>query len=164
MNHKDDTLVIRSGEPTDFGFVLRLEQLCFDDPWPVSAIVPELERGPMVRPLVIENDGQGVGFLMAWVVADEYHIVNVGVDPDLRRQGLATQLLAAGLTEAVEANCRIATLEVRVSNTSARAFYDRLGFHEAGRRPRYYADNAEDALILSLLLPDNSLPVRFPVV
>ena len=155
MTHKDDTFVIRSGEPIDLGFVLRLEQLCFDDPWPVSAIVPELERGHMVRPLVIEHNGRGVGFLMAWVVADEYHIVNVGVDPDLRRQGLASQLLAAGLAEANQADCRIATLEVRVSNISARAFYARLGFHEAGRRPRYYADNGEDALILSLLLSDN---------
>ena len=123
MTRKDDTLVIRSGEPSDLGFVLRLEQLCFEDPWPVSAIVPELERGPMVRPLVITDDGHGVGFLMAWVVADEYHIVNVGVDPDLRRRGLASRLLAEGLAEAREADCTIATLEVRVSNASARAFY-----------------------------------------
>jgi len=152
MSGVDESVLVRSGELTDMGFVLRLEQQCFDDPWPVSALVPELERNERVRPLVILSEGLGVGYLMAWVVADEYHIVNLGIDPTLRRQGLASRLLEAGLAEAVSVDCRVATLEVRVSNESARTFYERFGFREVGRRPRYYADNGEDALILTLVL------------
>ncbi|HPF35807.1 MAG TPA: ribosomal protein S18-alanine N-acetyltransferase [Candidatus Krumholzibacteria bacterium] len=143
---------VRSARPDDLPGILRLEQLCFDDPWPPLLLHEELVRDARRRPLVVEDDGALAGFLMAWVVVDEYHVVNLAVDPGRRRRGLAARLLAAGLDEAVGDGCVSATLEVRASNAGAIAFYGAHGFVQVGRRPRYYADNGEDALILTVEL------------
>jgi len=140
---------VRSAAAADLPAVLRLEQLCFDDPWSPSLLLEELHRDTRRRPLVVEEDGETAGFLMAWVVADEYHVINLAVDPGRRRRGLAARLLAAGLAEARAAGCTVATLEVRASNDGAIAFYARHGFVTVGRRRGSYADNGEDALLLS---------------
>lgn len=147
------TAEVRSARPDDLPAILRLEQICFDDPWPPPLLVEELERDARRRPLVVVDRGEVAGFLMAWIVADEYHVVNLAVDPARRRRGLAARLLAAGLDEAVAGGCRLATLEVRVSNAGAIAFYEGAGFAAVGRRRAYYADNGEDALILTAALP-----------
>lgn len=141
--------VVRSAVADDLPAVLRLEQLCFDDPWSPPLLLEELHRDARRRPLVVEEDGETAGFLLAWVVADEYHVVNLAVGPAHRRRGLAARLLAAGLAEARAAGCTVATLEVRASNDGAIAFYARHGFAAVGRRRGYYADNGEDALLLS---------------
>ncbi len=74
--------------------------------------------------------------------------MNVAVAPALRRRGIATQLLEE-LFHATEDDARRGyTLEVRVSNTSAIALYERLGFQATGLRRGYYTDNREDALIM----------------
>ncbi len=145
-----DGVTVRRGRPDDLPRILTLEQLCFEDPWPIGALIPELIADDRRRPLALEVAGVVEGYLMAWIVADEYHIVNLGVAPGGRRRGFGTLLLEAGLAEAVGSGCTSATLEVRVSNAPARSFYWRHGFRERGRRPHYYADNGEDALILTL--------------
>jgi ribosomal-protein-alanine N-acetyltransferase len=90
------------------------------------------------------------GYLIFWVVADEMHILNLAVHPKHRRQGIARRLLAEGLTQARELGANLAWLEVRPSNTPARALYASFGFTEVGRRPQYYDDTSEDALLLTL--------------
>jgi ribosomal-protein-alanine N-acetyltransferase len=88
--------------------------------------------------------------LAGYVVCSRYdtvwHVMNVAVDPDRRRRGIATALIAA-LLERIGDDAQI-TLEVRRSNTGALALYERFGFRSAGVRPRYYADNNEDAVIM----------------
>ncbi len=72
--------------------------------------------------------------------------MDIAVDPDHRRAGVASALLDGVIARAGEdANY---TLEVRVSNAGAIALYERYGFHGVGTRPRYYADNGEDAIIM----------------
>ena len=72
--------------------------------------------------------------------------MNIAVDPDRRRQGIARALLDGMLDRAGhDANY---TLEVRVSNTGAIALYERYGFRTVGTRRHYYSDNGEDALIM----------------
>jgi ribosomal-protein-alanine N-acetyltransferase len=87
-----------------------------------------------------------VGYLICARYDEAYHVMTIAVDPDHRRAGIASTLLDALIERAGEdANY---TLEVRVSNLGAIALYERYGFRSVGNRPRYYADNGEDALIM----------------
>ncbi len=102
------------------------------------------------RPGLAAADPAGVvGFLIARRVAGEMEILNLAVEPAFRRRGVAGGLLEAALADGRSAGIRKVFLEVRVSNAGAIAFYERQGFAPAGRRPRYYSDPAEDALVLA---------------
>jgi ribosomal-protein-alanine N-acetyltransferase len=130
--------------------VERIECASFDDPWTRSALLQELVPSSLRLPLVLELAGEVVGYLMAWRGADELHILNLAVAPERRRQGLAARLLDAALMLARRGGLSAVTLEVRPGNEAARQLYRSFGFTEAGRRPGYYADTGEDALILTL--------------
>ncbi len=87
------------------------------------------------------------GMILARVTEDEAEVLTLAVAPEVRRQGVAAALLAGAMAAAREQAARTMVLEVAIGNTGARALYERAGFVEAGRRPRYYADGG-DALIL----------------
>jgi ribosomal-protein-alanine N-acetyltransferase len=76
-----------------------------------------------------------------------WHLMNVAVDPRVRRRGIAAELLRRLFEETDERGAQY-TLEVRTSNRAAIAMYERFGFRSAGRRRGYYHDNREDALIM----------------
>ena len=99
--------------------------------------------------VVAEEQGRIAGFLVARTNLDEFEILNAAVRPENRRTGIGSLLLADALEKARAAGAKAAFLEVRESNHAARAFYEHLGFRLGGRRPRYYANPVEDALILS---------------
>ena len=90
-----------------------------------------------------------VGFLGTWYAVDQAHIVSVGVADGYRRRGIGELLLIAAVEHAAARNAETITLEVRKSNTAARALYEKYGFIEQGLRKRYYSDNREDALIMT---------------
>lgn len=150
-----DGRVIRSAVPDDLGAIVVLERRCFDDPWPAHSLAAELEPDSRRWTLVVERGGVLEGYLMAWHLADELHIINVAVDPGVQRLGLATRLLDTALTRLKEAAGRLATLEVRRGNVGAIAFYRRHGFELTGVRTGYYQDNGEDALIMTLETGDS---------
>jgi ribosomal-protein-alanine N-acetyltransferase len=83
------------------------------------------------------------------VVAEEMHILNLAVHPQHRRRGLARRLLTTAMTQARGLGAQVAWLEVRPSNHPALKLYELFGFKELGRRPRYYDDTQEDALLLA---------------
>ena len=89
------------------------------------------------------------GFVGIWYMVDEAHIVGVGVRSEYRGKGIGELLLISAIEQAVELEARMVTLEVRVSNTVARNLYQKFGLTEKGVRKGYYADNREDALIMS---------------
>lgn len=89
------------------------------------------------------------GFVGLWFVLDEAHVVIIGNRPADRRKGLGELLLIASIEAAIERLSRVVTLEVRSSNEAARALYRKYGFQEVGVRKRYYADNNEDAVIMT---------------
>ncbi|HEX9294969.1 MAG TPA: ribosomal protein S18-alanine N-acetyltransferase [Polyangiaceae bacterium] len=91
-------------------------------------------------------------FLLAWLVADELHVLSVATLPGFRRQGLARALLEHAIAFAHERKVRSILLEVRRSNRSAIRLYRGFGFSALGIRPRYYADNWEDAIEMALAL------------
>ena len=142
-------MVIRPGGYADLAQVLRIEKRSFADPWSPEALFGELQTDGLRLPLVAEIEGVVCGYLMAWVVADQLHVLNIATDPDHLRKGLGTALLLEAVRLAWPRGAVEVTLEVRSSNHSARAFYGRQAFVETGIRPGYYQDNGEDAIIMT---------------
>lgn len=98
-----------------------------------------------------------IGLAGFWLMADEAHVSTIAVQPEWRGLGLGEWLLLHLLKTSQALGAVVATLEVRPSNHPALALYQKYGFEQVGRRPRYYSDNDEDALILTtpaLALPD----------
>lgn len=102
------------------------------------------------------TDGEDpIGFLVAWHVADELHVLNIATLPAMRRRGVARALMDEALAYATAHRVRILILEVRRSNRPAIKLYRGLGFTALGVRPGYYSDNGEDAIEMMLGLdPD----------
>jgi len=95
-----------------------------------------------------ELDGRVAGILIGRVAADEFEILNLAVRKACRRRGIATQLVNSAVEYARAAGARRTYLEVRASNPGGIAFYTHMGFRECGRRPNYYHDPMEDAVLL----------------
>ena len=127
--------------------VAELEKLCFSDPWSENSVTSELDNA-LALWLVAVEDGRVVGYVGSQTVAGETDMMNIAVHPDFRRRGVAEQLVEALVVLLRERESRCLTLEVRASNDAARALYEKLGFSQIGRRPRYYRNPKEDALIL----------------
>ena len=129
----------------DLPQVVAIERRAFTTPWSLAMFVLELSK-PSGVCLAAESDGELVGYLICSRYDTVWHVMNVAVDPDRRRRGIATALIGALLAR-VGPDAPV-TLEVRRSNTGAILLYERFGFRSAGVRRRYYADNGEDAVIM----------------
>jgi ribosomal-protein-alanine N-acetyltransferase len=144
--------LIRPAGLTDINGIWAIEKVSFPTPWSRFSFLAELGHS-LSQTLVAgppePQPWQVWGYLIYWVVADEMHILNLAVHPRQRRRGLARRLLVTGMTQARERGAQVAWLEVRPSNAPALSLYHSLGFQEVGRRPRYYDDTQEDALLLA---------------
>jgi len=129
----------------DLDRVLELENAIFQSPWRRSFFKSDINR-PQGLCIVAERDGHVVGYAVAWGT-EEVHLANLAADPDLRRQGIATQLMNTVFDWARRNRAESIYLEVRVSNTIARQFYAAYGFVPTYVRKGYY-ENGEDALVL----------------
>ena len=134
----------------DLEQVVEIDRVSFSLPWPERSFRFELTDNPAARCWVAEMDGRVIGMLVLWMIVDEAHIATLATKPEFRRQGVAKQLLTQALTSALEEGARSAFLEVRESNAAAQSMYRKYGFVETGRRPRYYKDNDEDAILMTL--------------
>ena len=92
-----------------------------------------------------------LGFLLAWHVADELHILNVATRKADRQKGVGKALVRAALTYATRAGIALITLEVRRSNAAAQRLYGAFGFVVAAERKRYY-DDGEDGWEMQLVM------------
>jgi [ribosomal protein S18]-alanine N-acetyltransferase len=131
----------------DLPAVLGIERRSFQTPWSLAMFVLELSKPSGICLCLPSEDGLA-GYLICSRYADVWHLMNIAVAPDRRRQGIATRLMER-LFEEAGAGARF-TLEVRTSNASAIAMYERFGFRPSGHRRRYYHDNGEDALVMWL--------------
>ncbi len=140
-------MIIREMKPEDVPFVAELEKRCFSAPWSENMIISSLESRLSCW-LVADVDGCVVGYVGSEAVLDSADMMNIAIAPEYRRQGIG-QMLVYGLIERLQKKqIAFLLLEVRVSNASAIAMYEKLGFEQVGRRPRYYTNPREDALIL----------------
>lgn len=146
----------------DVPAVHEIERMSFLTPWPSYAFEQELKGNRLARYVVARASERIVGFAGVWLMVDEAHITTFGVHPDWRRQGIGRQLLLNLVELARTIGARRLTLEVRVSNQAAQALYRTFGFEIAGRRPRYYTDDGEDALVMTT--PDLDDPAMLEVV
>ena len=129
----------------DLPQVVAIERRAFTTPWSLAMFVLELSK-PSGVCLAADVEGELAGYLVCSRYDTVWHLMNIAVDPDRRRRGIATELIGA-LLERVDRDGQL-TLEVRRSNEGAIALYERFGFRSAGVRRRYYADNGEDAVIM----------------
>jgi ribosomal-protein-alanine N-acetyltransferase len=149
-------ITIRRMTADDLTRVHELDQLCFTSPWPLRTFRQELEENRSSSQWVAvlgeeeEKTGLIVGAIVTWLVADEVHIATLSVDPDHRRNKVATQLICTALRDGVSRGATASTLEVRASNAPAQRLYYKFGYQLVGRRPGYYKDNGEDAILLTL--------------
>jgi len=139
--------MIRDMTETDKGMLHGLEKQIFPDPWPRESF-DEIFGNPDWRILIAEIDAQIVGYACILVSAGEMHLANLAVVEAWRRKSVATRLLDRILELAIAEHCAMILLEVRVSNSGARAFYERHGFKDLYTRKRYYRKPIEDALVL----------------
>jgi [ribosomal protein S18]-alanine N-acetyltransferase len=142
------SLSIERMHPADLADVLVIERASFTMPWSRGAFLYEIEQNQVARCWVGRQDGRIVGYICLWEVADELHVTNVAVHPDLRRRGIARALLQSVFARARGSGTRMVMLEVRPSNTEALTLYESFGFRVVGRRRGYYYDTGEDALVM----------------
>ena len=143
-------LLIRRMKLEDVPAVHEIDTLSFSLPWPERSFRYEITENPASRAWVAEVDGCISAMLVLWFVIDEAHIATIATHPQLRHQGIGEKLLIAALIAVREEGAQRAFLEVRAGNIAAQTLYKKYGFVEDGRRPRYYKDNYEDAILMSL--------------
>jgi len=153
--------VVRSPEPfhiapmrgEDIEAVMEIERLSFRAPWSRQIFLEELNR-EFARVDVVHDERSDaiVAYGNYWLVADELHILNIASHPEHRRVGHAKRLLAHMIDAARALPARMLSLEVRRSNAAAQQLYRKFAFRPVGVRPRYYADDQEDAIVMLLEL------------
>lgn len=146
---------IRRMDLKDVEQVYAIDVLSFSLPWPERSYRFELTENRASRPWVAEwleedRPPRIVAMLVLWLLFDEAHIGTIAVHPDFRQYGIGRRLLAAALLNAIEGGATTSLLEVRRGNLSAQKLYEAFGFEVVNIRPRYYSDNGEDALLMTL--------------
>ena len=134
------------------GAVATLESLVMgSDAWSEALVADELPRADRVWWAAYEGEALA-GYAGGWIVDGQVQIRKVGVDPAMRRRGIARELLAHVAADARDLGASRCSLEVRAGNVGAQELYAALGFRSLGVRPRYYSDG-EDAVIMEGPLP-----------
>ena len=128
-----------------------IEEQCFSVPWTEAMLRAQMAPESHIF-LTAEADGTVLGYIGLMFVLDEGYISNVAVAPQFRRQGIAGALIRALVNRAEEKDLAFLTLEVRESNESAVALYEKCGFATVGRRKNYYEKPTEDALLMTRVL------------
>ena len=127
--------------------VAALETVCFSDPWSEKCVAGELSNELSLWLVAVEN-GVLAGYIGSQTVLGETDMMNVAVAPEFRRQHIGEKLILSLMEALRKKESRCLTLEVRSSNAPAIGLYRKLGFSQIGRRPGYYRNPREDALIL----------------
>ncbi|MCA0376431.1 MAG: ribosomal protein S18-alanine N-acetyltransferase [Gemmatimonadetes bacterium] len=153
---------LRAMRPDDVDGVAAIEGEAFSDPWPARAF-RDLLRHPSARLRVALEGGTLLGYCVVMRALDEGEVANIATAPTARRRGVAALLLDDAMSALARDGVTSLFLEVRESNTAARALYASRGFRAVGRRRGYYRLPDEDALVLRWSAPPVE-PVATPTV
>ncbi|NOZ06882.1 MAG: ribosomal protein S18-alanine N-acetyltransferase [Chloroflexi bacterium] len=159
----------------DVDGIMDIERASFPSAWPARAYRYELLHNAMAHYYVVrareqepreakrkkyvawlrrsdpqESASRLAGYGGFWLMGDEAHISTIAIHPSYRRRGFARKLMLHMLDEAIRLGAHLVTLEVRVSNVAAQQLYAEMDFVVVGKRKRYYQDNREDALIMTV--------------
>ena len=138
---------IRKLQMRDLGAIEEIEERSYATPWSRSMFAGELTKPSSICLGAFEG-GDLVGYMIISRYVDAWHVMNLAVDPEHRRRGIAMSLLERLFELTDDGARRGYTLEVRVSNDGAIRLYEEAGFRARGIRRGYYTDNREDALIM----------------
>jgi len=137
--------------------ILEIERVSFPSPWNLNTFKSELGN-PVSHLWALTGDDGLAGYLCFWIFRNEIQLINIAVHPLKRRKGFGRFFIDWLIETGISGGMGSIWLEVRVSNAPAKGLYQKLGFREVGRKPRYYTDTKEDAIVMSLGLPKKSPP------
>ena len=144
-----DNLVIKKMNESNIPDIVRLEKICFSQPWSYEELKEELSN-KLACFIVAMNRGVLCGYAGMHCICDEAYVTNIAVFPEFRRQNVGSFLLRNLITNAKEKGCVFLSLEVRTSNSAAISLYKSMGFEKMGLRKNFYKDPYEDASIMTL--------------
>ncbi|MBB3129666.1 ribosomal-protein-alanine N-acetyltransferase [Paenibacillus rhizosphaerae] len=161
IKQEAEGLTFRPMTLEDIPAVMVIEHDAFTLPWTEEAFRNELTHNHFARYMMMEWNGEPVGYAGMWTVIDEAHVTNIAVLSPYRGRKWGERLLLELMKTASQLGMKRMTLEVRVSNRVAQNLYMKMGFEPAGLRKGYYSDNQEDAMIMwAELFPDRSQNAR----
>ncbi len=144
-------VAVRKMTMQDVPAVSQIDRLSFSLPWPEHSFQYEVGENRVARCFVAETEDRRIAaMIVSWIIVDEMHIATIATHPDFRRQGIGERILREALQDGRDAGAHLAFLEVRATNEPAQAMYRKFGFRVSGKRPRYYRDNGEDAILMTL--------------
>jgi ribosomal-protein-alanine N-acetyltransferase len=142
---------LSTGDVTD---IVRLERICFIDPWERQAFEREVHNEVSRSVVARDEDGRLIGYAIYWAAGPEFHLLNLAVAPACRRHGIGRLMMQRLMRDARHEKAEFVALEVRRSNVGARKLYRDFGFVTVGIRPRYYR-NGEDAEVMVARIDGN---------
>ena len=141
---------IRRMEMKDIPEVVEIDRSSFTLPWTERSYKYEVQENSAARCWVTTVDERVASMLVLWLIVDEAQIATIATHPQFRRRGFAKQILIKSLVSARDEGALKSLLEVRARHVIAQKIYCDIGFVEVGRRPMYYRDNGEDAVLMTL--------------
>ncbi|HFE44175.1 MAG TPA: ribosomal-protein-alanine N-acetyltransferase [Nannocystis exedens] len=143
---------VRAAIRGDLPAILALEREGFARPWTQAMYAEELDRESSWLDLAVSDRGEIVAFVCAWRIFDTCHLLRIATRRSLRNSGIARALVRHLIASARRGSCSLVELEVASRNASALALYRGFGFEVVGRRPGYYKEPVDDAILMNLRL------------
>ena len=147
-------MIIRPMEPEDADSVAQIEKDSFSQPWSGQGFLDAMDL-PQNIILVAEEDGEILGYQCTYVSFDEGELTNIAVKRTARGQGVGQHLIRKLQEKAVESGVERIVLEARVTNDTAIALYEKMGFINLGIRKNLYEHPVEDGVIMSYTAEEN---------
>lgn len=136
----------------DLPQVIEIEHRSFPTPFSEKLFRTELNFR-VANLYAVKRGDEVVGYVDFWIVADEAHVITIAVKPECRKDGIGTKLIQFMIDEAKRKGVQLICLDVRPTNGAALKLYEKFGFGQTSVRKRYYQDNDEDAIVMTLHLP-----------
>lgn len=141
-------ILVREMEEKDLDRIMEIEKDCFSTPWSRESFLIEITENMLAKYIVAEIEGLVIGYGGIWMIIGEGHITNIAVESKYRKMGVGKKLLEGLIEISKKMFVTSMTLEVRESNIIAQNLYKQYGFVKHGIRPKYYADDGEDAIVM----------------
>jgi len=148
-----NNLIIATMKRVHIPAIVDIERQVFKTPWTDEMFVQELEENRPTMAYVVLDEDRMIGYMIAWLLRQEVHLINIAVEPSRQRSGVARTMLRYLFDLAAQEKRRFITLEVRDSNETAIRLYESFGFKRIGVRPRYYEEDSEDAVVMVRFVP-----------
>ncbi|AOT10129.1 ribosomal-protein-alanine N-acetyltransferase RimI [Pseudoalteromonas luteoviolacea] len=130
--------------------VMEIENACHSHPWSEKTLSSCI--GGRYFNVCRDSEAGLIGYFIAERAGPDYTLMNICVHPHHQGKGIATELMHALIKQCVDEQAENLFLEVRASNQSAIALYDKVGLSVMGRRKNYYPTETgkEDAILMGM--------------